>query len=378
MKVGFVVDDSMDSTDGVQQYVLTLSTWLKKKGVDVHYLTAKTHRTDLEQLYSLSGKIPVRFNKNKMSIPLPASPKKIAKLLSTQKFDVLHVQMPFSPVLAARVVDLAPKNTVIIGTFHIAPFSRIQNSASKILGYYVKPTLRRFDQVFSVSSAAKDMALGTFKLKSTIMPNVIDVSGIKRSEFTDNRNSIVFLGRLVPRKGCAHLIRAFASYLENHPDSDYHLEILGDGAQRAKLEKLVDKCGIRKQVTFRGRVSEGDKYKYLSNARLAIFPSISGESFGIVLLEAMAAGAGVVLGGDNDGYREVLDNDRRYLFEPGNVEHLQKLIEKYDDHNEIRSANTKQQSMVAKYSVDTVGPKILGEYKRLIAKKTGSIDNKTK
>jgi Glycosyltransferase Family 4 len=125
MKIGFVLDDTLDSTDGVQQYVLTLGKWLKDQGHDVHYLVGATKRRDIPDVHSLSRNMSVRFNGNQMSMPLPAKKFEITALLSTEKFDVLHVQVPYSPLLAHRVIMAAPPQTAIIGTFHIAP-----NSAS--------------------------------------------------------------------------------------------------------------------------------------------------------------------------------------------------------------------------------------------------------
>src|ERR1039458_8447904 len=107
LKVGFVLDDSLDKTDGVQQYILSLGSWLKQQGHDVHYLVGETVRTDIPNVHSLSRNINARFNSNRMSTPLPASPARIRKLLEDVQFDVLHVQIPYSPFLAQQIIELA-------------------------------------------------------------------------------------------------------------------------------------------------------------------------------------------------------------------------------------------------------------------------------
>jgi phosphatidylinositol alpha-mannosyltransferase len=84
LKVGLVLDDSLDSTDGVQQYVLTVGAWLTSQGHEVHYLVGKTTRTDLPNIHSLSRNIRVRYNGNRLSIPLPASKRRLRQVLRTE------------------------------------------------------------------------------------------------------------------------------------------------------------------------------------------------------------------------------------------------------------------------------------------------------
>src|SRR3989344_1271873 len=99
MKIGFVLDDGFDRLDGVQQYMLTYGQWLTKEGHEVHYLVGETTHSIIPNLHSLSRNLKVRFNKNRSSIPLKIYKNAIKKLLSEEKFDVLHIQMPYSPML---------------------------------------------------------------------------------------------------------------------------------------------------------------------------------------------------------------------------------------------------------------------------------------
>src|ERR1700712_493953 len=98
MKVGFVIDDTLDKPDGVQQYVLTVGRWLAQNGHQVHYLCGETKRGDIPNVHSLTKNAHVRFNGNQLSVPKPANAAKIRQLLDTQQFDVLHIQMPYSPL----------------------------------------------------------------------------------------------------------------------------------------------------------------------------------------------------------------------------------------------------------------------------------------
>src|SRR5690606_23280266 len=96
-----------------------------------------TERNDLANIHSLSRNLRVRFNQNRMSTPLPASTRTVRRLLHDEQFDVLHVQLPYSPFLAGKIITNAPSTTAIIGTFHILPFSRVESVATRVLAALV-------------------------------------------------------------------------------------------------------------------------------------------------------------------------------------------------------------------------------------------------
>src|ERR1700760_451276 len=109
MKIGLVLDDTLDTPDGVQQYVIQVGTWLTAQGHEVHYLVGATERTDIPHIHSLSRNLKVKFNGNRMSMPLPTSKRTLKRFLHEQQFDVLHVQVPYSPFMAGRLLLSAPK-----------------------------------------------------------------------------------------------------------------------------------------------------------------------------------------------------------------------------------------------------------------------------
>ncbi len=96
LKIAYVLDDSLDGTDGVQQYVLTVSEWMSAQGHECHFLAGHTIRADIANIHSTTKVLKVRFNKNRMATPLPANKKRLRALLQSQQFDVVHVQMPYS------------------------------------------------------------------------------------------------------------------------------------------------------------------------------------------------------------------------------------------------------------------------------------------
>jgi len=368
-KIGFVLDDSLDKTDGVQQYILTLGQWMRHQGHEVHYLVGHTERDDIPHIHSLSRNIQMHFNQNRMSTPLPASKKAIRELLDREQFDALHVQMPYSPFMAGRVIKAAPKTTKIIGTFHIIPFSWVEKLATRLLGLILWNTLRRFDAIYSVSEPARRFAKRSFGVKSTVLPNVVNASAFHAGrhirKYDDGKITIVFLGRLVSRKGCMYLLQALESLHQKHLLTNVRVLICGKGQLLPELEAYVHDHHLSTIVHFVGFVSEEDKPHYLATADIAVFPSTGGESFGIVLIEAMAAGSGVVLGGNNIGYASVLHDRPELLIDPIDTAAFAKTLKHFITSRRARqSAKKWQQEHVKQYDVAVVGKILLEHYEK--------------
>jgi len=374
LKIGFVLDDSIDKTDGVQQYILTLGHWYSALGHEVHYLVGQTQRTDIQNVHSLSRNVQVHFNQNRMSTPLPANKKAIKKLLSQQQFDVLHVQLPYSPFMAGRIVKYAPKATAVVGTFHIIPFSALESAATRLLGLALHKNLKRFDAIYSVSAPAQKFAQKTFGVKSQVLPNAVNVShfksGKKIAKYNDDKLNIVFLGRLVERKGCMYLLKALQLLHQQNKLPRVRVLIGGKGPLNEHLHEYVRLNHLGNVVNFTGFVDESKKADFFATADIAVLPSTGGESFGIVLVEAMAAGAKVVIGGNNVGYASVMPKRPGHLVDPTNTTEFAKLIYHYISSQRARNAEYKwQQEHVKQYEVRTVGDKLISESERPMSMK---------
>lgn len=374
MKIGFVLDDSLDKTDGVQQYVVTLGQWYRSHGHNVHYLVGFTQRKDLPNIHSLSRNLQVNFNQNRMSTPLPVSKKKLRALLEEEQFDVLHVQMPYSPFLAGRIIKLAPKTTAIVGTFHILPFSFMESVATRFLSMVVRGSRKRIDASVSVSPPAAKFARKRFKIKSRVVPNAVTVahfqSGKKLKQYNDGKLNIVYLGRLVERKGCMHLLKALDLLNQQNYLHSVRVVIAGKGPLLPQLEKFVAKKRLGKCVELIGYVPESKKPDLLASADIAVMPSTAGESFGIVLVEAMAAGADVVIAGNNRGYRSVMAGHKKQLVDPIDTEAFAKTLKYFILKGVERSRAKKwQQAKVGDYDVQIVGRQLLSIYKEVLLKK---------
>jgi len=371
MKIGFVLDDGLDRPDGVQQYIMTMGNWLEQAGHEVHYLVGQTVRSDIPNIHSLSRNVKVTFNHNNLSIPLGGRRSDIKKLLAREKFDVLHVQLPYSPLMAGRIIKAATSTTAIIGTFHIAPYSWLERLGVKLLGSASRGTLTKFTDIVAVSPVAA-LAAKSYGLKElAILPNVVDMvlfappAGFKRQ---NKKLKIVYLGRLVERKGARGLLKAICA-LPDSTKAKIEVRIGGRGALLAELKAYVNKHNLSDIISFDGFISEIDKPAFLANADIAVFPSTGGESFGISLLEAMAAGSGLTLGGNNPGYAGVLSGTPEALVNSRKTKVLAAELDRFIlDENLRTNIGRLQMQMVKTYDVQAVGPKLVSLYKHCITR----------
>lgn len=378
LKVGLVFDDSLDSTDGVAQAVKATGAWLTGRGHEVSYLVGETKMKKWAggTVYSLSKNIKVRFNGNKLSIPLLAKKADVNRVLDSNDYDVLHVTVPYSPMMAARVIAKAKPKTAVVGTFHILPSGALSKAGSRLLGAWSRRGLKRMAELVSTSQPAATFAKQTYRRAGGVIPNPVDTDKFKTTPtWRPGGANIVFLGRLVKRKGAANLIEAFAGLAQAHPAAN--LTIAGDGPDRSKLESRVKALGLSGKIKFLGYIDEADKPKLLASANIACFPSLYGESFGIVLIEAMAAGSRVVLAGDNPGYRSVMSDQPSTLIDPTNTkaftERLTKLL---DDESLADQIHSWQEAAVKQYDINVVGAQVEALYERAIACQAKKSDNK--
>lgn len=356
MKIGFVLDDNLDKTDGVQQAVIALGTWLSHSGHDVHYLVTNTERTDIANVRSLGRYLNLRFNGNNVRTPLPASRRGIKKILRDEQFDVLHVMLPYSPFLAKQVINNAGPRTAVIGTFHILPSSKLYAYANTGLRLLLGRSLNRFDKIVAVSEPAVHFARRAYGINATFLPNPVVAndfrSGRRISSYSKNKLNIVFLGRLVKRKGIIELIKAY-NQLDEDAALKTRLIIGGKGPLRSTAKKMIQPG---RDVTFAGYISEKEKANFLATADIAVFPSTGGESFGIVLIEAMAAGSGVVIGGNNPGYKSVLGAQPYLLFNPRNTEAFAEHLKIFINDEKLRhKMHDWQDEAVKQYDISVVG-----------------------
>lgn len=371
MKIALVLDDGLDAPDGVQQYVLTVGGWLSEQGHDVHYLVGQTTRTDIPNLHVMSRNLHVKFNGNRMSMPLPTPRRRLKAFLGEQHFDVLHVQVPYSPFMAGRLIRAAPPDTAVVGTFHILPYSGWVTFANRLLAAMNHRSGKRFDQMLAVTAPARTFAREIYGYEVEVVPNPVRLSQFENVESSSDSTNIVFLGRLVPRKGALQLLEAVAYLRENHLyDGDFRVCIGGKGELMDRLTAFVQAHNLGDVVTLAGFVEESAKPAFLAAADMAVYPSLGGESFGIVLLEGMAAARGVVLAGNNPGYASVMQIYPDQLFNPLDTKAFAELLAWHLEHPAARARATElQHQYVRRFDITAVGAQLLDVYQRLLQSK---------
>ncbi len=275
--------------------------------------------------------------------------------------------------MGARIIRNLPKHTAVVSTFHIMPLSDsvFYRYGNMLTGLSIKTALKRIDKHFSVSKPAQEFAKETYKINSEVLSNPVNLPEKQADKDFSKKQTltIVFLGRLVSRKGCLTLLEAIND-LNNDHKRRIQVKIGGTGAERNRLKKYVQSHDLAKIVKFYGFIDEADKFNFLKNSDLAVFPAKGGESFGIVLTEAMAAGGPVVLAGDNPGYRSVLESGE-VLFDPNNFQELSKKISGYIDNPTLMSRVFKsQQKLVKKYDINKIGERLLVNFRLIVQNKS--------
>ena len=380
-RIAFVFDDTLDVLDGVQQHIVTLGKELARRGHDVHYLVGQTEHSPVPNTHAMSRNVMVRANGNRMRIHLPASRRLIARTLAEGGFDILHVQAPYSPFMAGRVLEAASPDTGVVATYHIAVSDPLSAVGGMTLGAINAHTHRRIDEVIAVSDVAARYAAITAHTRARVIANPVDVRMMRdRAAAADNGtlNSdtvaphIVFLGRFVKRKGADILLDAI-EYGEQHRlfPAGTHVTMAGKGP-------LLDACrhravGFDTPITFTGFIEESAKPALLRSADVAVFPATGGESFGIVLLEAIASGATVTLAGDNPGYHSTLLGDTDALFPVHGRDAARILAERIaraiNDTTWAKQVHAREALLLDRYDVRTIADQVEQVYMQAIAKR---------
>ncbi|GEL95609.1 glycosyltransferase family 4 protein [Cellulomonas composti] len=368
--VGLVIDDNLDRPDGVQQYVLTLGAELARRGHDVHYIASTTQRTDLPNLHVIGRNVGVTFNGNRLATPLPASRTQVRELLARVPFDVLHVQMPYSPVLAGRIVSAASPRTAVVGTFHIYPHSWWVSAGTRVLGLLERRRLRRFRTVFATSEAAAAFANRTFRVPTTVLGNPVDLARFRPAQAPadpDRPVRVVFLGRLVPRKGPRELVAAALEVTRRGTARPWTLTLAGRGPLHDELVATLAKAGMT-NVELPGFVDEQDKPALLADADVIALPSTGGESFGISVVEALASARGVVLAGDNPGYRTTMHGLERQLLDPKDTATFALALGRWIDDAEARDRIAeRQREAAARFDTPRIADEVERVYRSAVA-----------
>ncbi|GAC1390885.1 MAG: glycosyltransferase family 4 protein [Candidatus Saccharimonadales bacterium] len=305
MKIGLVCPYNFLRGGGVQECVIALQNELKLRGHSVYIITPTPRDSensfqkdviflgsgaDVKSVFHTTGQISVSVNTDILD-----------EVLARHKFDIIHFHEPWVPILSRQI--LTRSKSINIATFHAKlPETVMSRTIEKVITPYTRSILKYFDAFTAVSLPASEYVKSLTKHDIQIIPNGIDLSKYASSHESTHGSYILYIGRLEKRKGVKFLLKAWSLLAENHPKM--HLIIAGEGADKQKLENFTITSKIPR-VKFVGYVNENKKQELLNNALMFCSPARYGESFGIVLLEALAKGLPIVAG-DNPGYASVL------------------------------------------------------------------------
>ncbi len=313
MKIGIVSEFYYPLLGGVSEHIRSVAGELKKLGHEVVVISGHMkgeQRNPGPRVIRLGRSLTVPYNNSLSRVSagwrLGA---RMEALLEEEKFDLLHLHSPLQPTLTHLAMRKA--SCPLVGTFH-SYYPR--DLLSDLFRAPLAKLLSRLDRCLPVSSAARAPVERIFPADYHVIPNGVDY-GLFAGEASDGRRQlpgldpdklrILFVGAMVKRKGLPHLIEAFREILLSRDDVE--LLVVGDGPGRRAIDRGLD-IHLRGRIHFVGPVVKRSKLaEYYASADIFCAPSLGRESFGMVLLEAMAAGLPVVAY-DIEGYRDVVSH----------------------------------------------------------------------
>ena len=314
MKIGLVCPYIYPESGGVAQHVRFLYENLRLRGHDVRIITASHGPQRASEGDILRIGVGFSMPTNGSVGTLTFSPRylgQVRDLLARERFDLLHFHEPFVPFLSLFL--LRESRSVNIATFHAyAGFSPSYEIGSRVMRGHAS----RLHGRIAVSAAARHFIDRFFPGDYKVIPNGVDVprfaGAVPVARWQDGVPSVLFVGRLEPRKGVLDLLKAHR--ILRKTGSGNRLLIVGSGPQEREARRYVATRGLQ-AVEFLGRVSDAEKAQLFRTVDVYASPATGGESFGIVLLEAMAAGAPIVAS-DIHGYKGVVRRGREGLLVP--------------------------------------------------------------
>ena len=314
MKIGLVSPYVYPLPGGVTQHVGYLYENLRLRGHDVRILTSShgLQRSSEGDVIRLGKGFSMPTNGSVGTITLsPRYIPQVRAVLERERFDVLHFHEPFVPFLS--LVILRESRSVNVATFHaFGGWSPAYEFGSKTLGSYAD----RLHGRIAVSAAARHFIDRYFPGYYKVIPNGVDAERFRRSvpiaRWQDGTRNLLFVGRFEPRKGLLDLLKAYR--ILRKTGCPCRLLVVGGGPQEREARRYVATRRLI-GVEFLGRVSDHEKTQLFRTADVFVSPATGKESFGIVLLEAMASGTPIVAS-DIHGYKGVVRRGREGLLVP--------------------------------------------------------------
>ncbi|WP_280418153.1 glycosyltransferase family 4 protein [Nocardia carnea] len=364
MKIGMVCPYSFDVPGGVQAHVVELAQVFRERGHKVSVLAPASDSTELPDFVVSAGRavaIPYNGSVARLSFG-PTAYTRIRKWIEGNDFDVLHIHEPNAPSLSMLALKIA--EGPIVATFHTS------TTKSLILATFqgvLRPYHEKISGRIAVSELARRWQVEALGSDAVEIPNGVDVQAFRRAPLLPGYprpgRTVLFLGRYdEPRKGMQVLLGALPALVARHPD----VEILVVG--RGDEARLRREAGpLARHLRFLGQVTDAEKASAMRSADVYVAPNLGGESFGIILIEAMAAGTAVVAS-ELDAFRRVLrDGTAGVLVPTGDSTALAGALDELltDDIRRTELVHTATQ-VVGSYDWPVVAEQILRVYETVV------------
>jgi phosphatidylinositol alpha-mannosyltransferase len=374
VKIGIVSQSYYPRFGGVTEHVHHTAVELRKRGHDVLIITSHFGRgetTNGNGVARIGHNLLIPFNGAFVDLAVGLRlEQQLRSLLRTWEFDVLHTHAPLVPTLPLMAVKAA--SCAQVGTFHTT------GGPSRLLDLmkgYLGPLIGKLDARIAVSNTARDYVEAYFPGHYHVIPNGVDIERFHPSVEPfeawrePDRVNLLFVGRLDPRKGVQLLLDAMPEVVERTAGRA-RLLVVGDSYLRSRFESSVPPA-LREHVRFLGHVPSADLPRWYATGDIFVSPASGNESFGIVLLEAMACGRAVVAS-DIPGYRSVVVPDvNGLMFPPGDRAALARtLAALVDDPDHRRALATRGRARALEFAWPRVTDRIEAVYREVVARRS--------
>jgi phosphatidylinositol alpha-mannosyltransferase len=373
MKIALVSPYDFSHPGGVGRHITALFNNFISMGHEVKVIApASNVVNDFGDRFIRIGKpfpIPASDSVIRIPISLHLAPA-IKKVLAAEKFDVVHLHEPFMPMLCSATLRFS--NTVNVGTFHAAQGKPGYGFGRPVTTWMLSRRARKLHGHIAVSKPAMDYVSKFVPGDYEIIPNGVDLKHFKPDvppiqDFCDGKLNIVFMGRLEFRKGINYLLKAFLEIKSQMPNT--RLIICGPGTRlRKRYEQWVKDVRLP-DVIFTGMVHYEEQPSYYRTADIFCAPATSRESFGLILLEAMATGRPIVATNIEGFANVVTDGEEGLLVPPMNSRALATaLLTLLKDKEKRLQMGQKGIITARKYNWEDVSKRVLEYYVKTIEK----------
>ena len=373
MKIALVSPYDFSHPGGVGRHITALFNNFISAGHEVKVIAPASRKVNDfgDNFIRIGRPFPIPASDSIIRIPLSLHlAPTIKKVMAEEQFDVVHLHEPFMPMLCSATLRFS--NTVNVGTFHAAQGKPGYGFARPITTWMLERRARKLHGHIAVSKPAMDYVSKFVPAEYEIIPNGVDLTHFRPDvppiqEFCDGKLNIVFMGRLEFRKGINYLLKAFYEVKSQMPNT--RLIICGPGTRLRKRYETWVKDVRLKDVVFTGMVSYDQQPSYYRCADIFCAPATSHESFGLILLEAMATGRPVVAT-NIEGFAAVVTNgEEGILVPPMTVRPLVEALLKLLNDKQLRLQMGQKGLVTAqKYAWEGIATRLLAYYSQTIEK----------